>query len=138
MKDSVAEGQKQSPSYLKYIKGHLTVFLNNVLELVLNVLPHYLLRVMNDIYVLWQGVEKLALKDLLVLLSVRCRVVERVLVWLKRNNPLYAKIEIDIAEMEIWGVLSYGVLSQVYSCLERNESSVWEKMRTAQLVPPME
>jgi hypothetical protein len=35
-----------------------------------------------------------------VLLSVRRRVVEKALVWLKRNNPLYADIHIDREEMD--------------------------------------
>ena len=78
-------------------------------ELVINVLPYPLLKVIDKIYVLWQGKEKPVLRDLLVLLSVRRRVVERVLVWLKRHNPLYANIDIDIAEMNSWGALVYGV-----------------------------
>ena len=49
------------------------------------------------------GLEKLTLKDLSALLSVRRRIVERALVWLKRNNPLYANTPIDTAEMERWG-----------------------------------
>jgi len=93
---------------------------------------------MDEIHVLWQGVEKPAPKDLSVLLSVRPRVVERALGWLKRNNPLYANIQINTAEMESWGAPPHGVPSQVYDRLERNEPSAWEKTRTAQLVPPTE
>jgi hypothetical protein len=114
------------------------VFPNNVQELASNVLPHPLVRVMDEIHVSWQGVEKPAPKDLSVLLSVRPRVVERALGWLKRNNPLYANIQINTAEMESWGALPHGVPSQVYDRLERNEPSAWEKTRTAQLVPPTE
>ncbi|KAH6980579.1 hypothetical protein EDB80DRAFT_263535 [Ilyonectria destructans] len=55
---------------------------------------------MEEIHVSWQGEEKPAPSDLSGLLSVRRRVVERALVWLKKNNPHYAEIEIDAAEME--------------------------------------
>jgi len=73
--------------YPKHVKGHITVFPNNVQELVTNVLPHPLLKVMDEIHVSWQGLEKPTPSDLLNLLLVRHRVVERVLGWLKRNNP---------------------------------------------------
>ncbi|EEU34873.1 uncharacterized protein NECHADRAFT_88368 [Fusarium vanettenii 77-13-4] len=97
---SIASSQKQSARYPKHIKGHITVFPNNVQELATKVLPHPLVQVMEEIHVSWQGAEKLAPSDLSGLLSVRRRVVERALVWLKKNNPHYAEIEIDAAEME--------------------------------------
>lgn len=124
--------------YPKHVKGHITVFPNNVQELVTNVLPHPLLKVMDEIHVSWQGLEKQTPSDLLNLLLVRHRVVERVLVWLKRNNPLYGHIYIDTVEMDIWDVPVHGVPSQVYDRLERNEPSAWKKARTSHLVPPTE
>ncbi|KAI8648527.1 ATP-dependent DNA helicase [Fusarium keratoplasticum] len=93
---------------------------------------------MDEIHVSWQGAEKPAPSDLSSLLSVRRRVVERALVWLKKNNPQYAEIEIDAAEMESWGAPLHGVPSLVYDRMERNEPSAWEKTRTAQVVPPAE
>jgi hypothetical protein len=140
-KYSVVEGQKrnsQGAGYVKHIKGHLTVFPNNVQELISNVLPHPLLKVLDDIHVSWQGAEKPAPKDLSVLLSVRRSAVESALLWLKRNNPLYADIQIDTAEMESWDSPPHGVPSQVYERLERNEPSAYEKTRTAHVVPPTE
>jgi Helitron helicase-like domain at N-terminus/Domain of unknown function (DUF6570) len=137
-KYSVQGGQKQSMRYPKHIKGHITVFPNNVQELVTTVLPHPLLKVIDEIHVSWQGKEKPAPRDLSVLLSVRRRVVERALVWLKRHNPLYANIDIDIAEMNSWGAPAHGVPFQIYRRLERNEPSVREKVRTGQVVPPTE
>jgi len=137
-KYSIPKGQRQSASYPKHVKGHITVFPNNVQELVTDVLPHPLLRVMDEIHVSWQGKEKPAPSDLSTLLSVRRRVVERALVWLKRHNPLYANIEIDTAEMDSWEAPAHGVPSQVYGRMERNEPSAWEKARTAQVVPPQE
>jgi hypothetical protein len=83
-KYSVPKGQRQNVTYPKHVKGHITVFPNNVQELVTNVLPHPLLKVMDEIHVSWQGKEKPAPSDLSVLLSVRRRVVERALVWLKQ------------------------------------------------------
>ena len=75
------------------------MFSNNIQELIINILPHSLLKVIDEIYVLWQEKEKLVLRDLSVLLLVQRRVVEKVLVWLKRHNPLYTNININIAEM---------------------------------------
>ncbi|KAM4063431.1 PIF1-like helicase [Hirsutella rhossiliensis] len=121
-----------------HVKGHITVFPNNVQELVTKVLPHPLLQVMDEIHISWQGAVKPTPSDLSSLLSVRRRVVERALVWLKRNNPHYAEIEIDAAEMESWGESAHGVPPSVYGRLERNEPSAWEKTRTAHIVPPTE
>ncbi|KAI8649722.1 ATP-dependent DNA helicase [Fusarium keratoplasticum] len=135
---SIASSQKQSVRYPKHIKGHITVFPNNVQELATRVLPHPLVQVMEEIHVSWQGAEKPAPSDLSGLLSVRRRVVERALVWLKKNNPHYAEIEIDAAEMESWGAPPHGVPPCVYDRMERNEPSAWEKTRTAQVVPPTE
>ncbi|KAM4062523.1 ATP-dependent DNA helicase PIF1 [Hirsutella rhossiliensis] len=92
-----------------HVKGHITVFPNNVQELATNVLPHPLVRVMDEIHVSWQGAVRPTPSDMSSLLSVRRRVVERALIWLKRNNPHYAGIEIDAAEMESWGDSADGV-----------------------------
>ena len=135
---AVQGGRRQSTAYPKHIKGHITVFPNNVQELVSNVLPHPLLKVMDDIHVSWHGRAKPKPSDLSRLLSVRRHVVERALVWLKRNNPLYAGIEIDTAEMESWGASEHGVPAQIYERLERNEPLASEKARTANVVPPTE
>ena len=42
------------------------------------------------------------------------------------------------AEMDSWEAPAYGVPSQVYGRLERNEPSACEKARTGQVVPPTE
>lgn len=135
---SIPGGQRQSLRYPRHVKGHITVFPNSVQELATKVLPHPLLQVMDEIHVSWQGAEKPGPSDLSSLLSVRRRVVERALVWLKKNNPHYAEIEIDAAEMESWGAPPHGVPPLVYDRMERNEPSAWEKTRTAQVVPPTE
>jgi hypothetical protein len=137
-KYNVAKGFRESATYPKHVKGHITVSPSPVQELVTCVLPHPLLKVMDDIHVSWQGAEKPGPKDLSLLLSVRRRVVERALVWLKRNNPHYAGIEINTAEMEGWGSSPHGVPQQLYERLERDEPSAWEKTKTAQVVPQTE
>ncbi|KAM4055500.1 PIF1-like helicase [Hirsutella rhossiliensis] len=100
--------------------GHITVFPNNVQELATKC-SRTPLQALDEIHISWQGAEKPAPSDLSSLLSVRRRVVERALVWLKRNNPHYAEIEIDAAEMESWGDSIHGY-----------------RPRTAHVVPPTE
>lgn len=94
-KYSIPEGHRQNARYPRHAKGHITVFPNNVQELATRVLPHPILKVMDDIHVSWQGPEKPVPSGL----SVRRRVVEKALVWLKRHNPLYVDIDIDTAEL---------------------------------------
>ncbi|KAM4061856.1 PIF1-like helicase [Hirsutella rhossiliensis] len=103
-----------------HVKGHITVFPNNVQELVTSAAAP-LLQVMDEIHISWQGAVKPTPSDLSSLLSVRRRVVERALVWLKRNNPHYAEIEIDAAEMESWGESAHGVPPSVATILEDDE-----------------
>ncbi|KAJ4217443.1 hypothetical protein NW757_014636, partial [Fusarium falciforme] len=137
-KYSVMDGQRQGVTYPKHIKGHITVFPNNVQELVTRVLPHPLIQVMDEIHVSWHGAQKPGPSDLSRLLSVRRRVVERALAWLRINNPHDRDIEIDEAEMDSWGTPPHDVPSQILERMERNEPSAWEKVRTAQIVPSAE
>ncbi|KAF2175488.1 hypothetical protein K469DRAFT_724119 [Zopfia rhizophila CBS 207.26] len=127
-KHSIQDGHRQGVTYPRHVKGHVTVFPNNVQELVTNVLPHPLLKVMDEIHVSWQGREKPAPSDLAALLSVHRRVVERALFWLKRHNPLYAGV----------GATPYGVPCQIYDRLKRNKPSAREKIQTAHIVPSTE
>ncbi|GJN66049.1 hypothetical protein PLICBS_000065 [Purpureocillium lilacinum] len=135
---SIPGGKKQTARYPRHVKGHITVFPNNVQELATKVLPHPLLQAMEEIHVSWHGPEKPAPKDLSGLLSVRRSVVERALVWLRENNPHYAGIVIDTREMDGWDSFADGVPSSVYDRMEHNEPSSWERTRTAHVVPPTE
>ena len=83
---SIPGGQRQTVTYPRHVKGHITVFPNNVQELVTKVLPHPILQVMEEIHVSWHGAEKPAPGDLSSVLSVRRRVIERALVWLRRGT----------------------------------------------------
>ncbi|KAH6874287.1 hypothetical protein B0T10DRAFT_376985, partial [Thelonectria olida] len=127
-KYSIVDAQRQGVTYPKHIKGHITVFPNNVQELVTKVLPHPLVKVMDEIHVSWHGAQKPGPNDLARLLSIRRRVVERALAWLQRNNPHYRDIEIDEAEMNSWEAPPCGVPSQILQRMERNEPSAWEKV----------
>ncbi|KID83958.1 arrestin domain-containing protein [Metarhizium guizhouense ARSEF 977] len=137
-KHTIATERGEAANYPKHIKGHITVFPNNVKELVSNVLPHPLLRVMEEVHVSWYGTEKPLARDLAGLLSVRRRKVEEALLWLKCNNPHYKDIEIDSAEMESWGADLHGVPPQILERVEQIEPTAWEKIQTAQIVPPTE
>ncbi|KAM4066730.1 PIF1 protein [Hirsutella rhossiliensis] len=99
---NVSGGQKQTLRYPKHVKGHITVFPNNVQELATDVLPHPLFQVMDEIHVSWQGALRPTPSDLSSLLSR----------W-------------------SWGDPAHGVPPLVYERLERNEPSAWEKTRTA-------
>ncbi|XP_044717365.1 PIF1-like helicase domain-containing protein [Hirsutella rhossiliensis] len=85
-----------------HVKGHITVFPNNVQELATDVLPHPLFQVMDEIHVSWQGALRPTPSDLSSLLS-RWRA--------GRPGPRVPPL--------------------VYERLERNEPSAWEKTRTA-------
>lgn len=137
-KHTIATEHGETANYPKHIKGHITVFPNNVKELVSNVLPHPLLQVMKEVHVSWYGSEKPLARDLAGLLSVRRRKVEAALLWLKCNNPHFKDIEIDAAEMESWGSDHHGVPAQLLERVERIEPTAWGQIQTAQIVPPTE
>jgi len=77
---SVVKDRRESTVYPKHIKRHIIVFPNSMQELVTLVLPYPLLKVIDKIYISWQGTEKPAPKDLSVLLSIRRRVIKKALV----------------------------------------------------------
>ncbi|KAF6787320.1 hypothetical protein CMUS01_16460, partial [Colletotrichum musicola] len=133
---NLPKGCQGGPDYVRHVRGHITVFPNNVADLVTKVLPHPLVKVLDNIHVSWQGPEKPLPKDISKLASVRRHAVEKALVWLKQNNPLYRDIEIDYLEMATWEDSEAGVPKEVYRRLERHESTAREKIFTAPIVPP--
>lgn len=102
------------------LKGHITVFPSNVQELSSRrccILSCKLWTRSTSHGTVRRSLHQTTYK----LLAVRRRVVERAPVWLKENNPHYANIEIDTAEMESWENATHGVPSLVYDRLQRNE-----------------
>jgi hypothetical protein len=77
---SIPGGPRQNLRYLRHVKGHITVFPNNVQELVTKVLPHPFLQVIDEIHISWQGANKPGPSDLSSLLSVKRRAVKRALI----------------------------------------------------------
>ncbi len=97
------ESQKPTNvSYRKLVKGHVTVFANDVVG-VSRVLPPSIDDVADQIRVIWVGPNTPKPKDISRLMSVSRRRVCQALLWLKENNQLYENIEINLREMSQWG-----------------------------------
>ncbi len=97
------ESQKPTNvSYRKLVKGHVTVFANDIVG-VSRILPPSINDVAEQIRVIWVGPNTPKPKDISSLMSVSRRRVSQALVWLKENNRLYRDIEINLAEMRQWG-----------------------------------
>ncbi|KAH7461132.1 hypothetical protein FOMA001_g19195 [Fusarium oxysporum f. sp. matthiolae] len=123
-------------NYRKHIKGHIVVFPNSVDDLVAKVLPHPLLRTIENIHVSWSGVSKPEPSDVEYLLQVRKSRIKAALSWLQRNNPLYKHITIDHDEMASWRyVEGSGVPAVVMESMQREEPSTVERTATDHIVP---
>jgi hypothetical protein len=138
-KFNVQSGQHTGSTYRKHIAGHITVFPNNVETLAATVLPHPLVATLEQVHVIWTGIERPTPQDVGKLLSVRPAVLLDALTWLKLHNPLYIDIEIDHTEMASWTFEddSY-VPAQAYQNMLREEETTEELIRTGQVVPPMD
>ena len=136
-KFNVRRGQQTGPTYRKHIVGHISVFPNDVESLAATILPHPLISTLNQVHVIWTGLERPRPPDVSKLLSVRPGVLLTALQWLRVNNPLYADIVISEGEMNSW---SFEDGSQVptlaYQRMVREEETAEETIRTAQIVPP--
>ena len=130
--------RRRELNYPRHVKGHITVFPNNVEDLATRVLPHPLVRVMQDIHVSWQGPDKPLPEDLSTLLSVRPAKVRAALKWLIENNHLYQSITIDEEELASWNHLPSGVPASVYDDMERHDPSAQEQAQTGHVVPGTE
>jgi hypothetical protein len=97
---SIERGLLRGVEYRKRVKGHITVFINDIEGLCSNVLPHPLLDVMKLVHVTWSGSEKPKPKDVSKMLKVRKHSVLGALRWLKQNNRLYNDIKILSSNME--------------------------------------
>ena len=123
-------------NYRKHVKGHIIVFPNKVEDLVATVLPHPLLRTIENIHVSWSGASKPSPADVRYLLQVRKSRVSAALSWLQQNNPLYKHITIDHDEMASWRYTEgSSVPTVIIESMQREEPSAMEKTATDHIVP---
>ncbi|RXG41776.1 hypothetical protein VDGE_30528 [Verticillium dahliae] len=136
-KFNVQRGQLTGTTYRKHIAGHITVFPNDVESLVTMILPHPLVSALDQVHVIWTGVERPTPRDVSKLLSVRPAALRSALQWLRENNSLYADIVVDEEEMAGW-IFEGGshVPTLAYQRMVRELETAEELIRTAQIVPP--
>jgi hypothetical protein len=136
-KFNVQRGQQTGPTYRKHVVGHISVFPNDVDSLAARILPHPLVSTLEQVHVIWTGLERPKPLDVSKLLSVRPGALRTALEWLRVNNPLYADIVINEEEMNSW---SFEDSSQVptlaYQRMVGEQETAEEAIRTAQIVPP--
>jgi len=101
-KFNIQRGQQTGPTYWKHIAGHLIVLPNDVESLAATILPHPLISTLDQVHVIWSGLERPTPRDMSKLLSVRPRALRAALRWLSLNNPHYAGIIINEEEMDNW------------------------------------
>ncbi len=121
-------------SYRKLVKGHVTVFANDVVG-VSRILPPSIDDVVEQIRVIWVGPNTPKPKDISMLMSVSRRRVCRALLWLKENNPLYKDIEINLDEMRRWGDAEDWVPPQLLTDICHVSDSEWEQEERTSYVP---
>ncbi|KAI1483554.1 hypothetical protein F4774DRAFT_97654 [Daldinia eschscholtzii] len=88
------------PSYRK-ISGHVSVFANNLFQVV-KILPRPVEDIMGEITVVWCSPDKLTKKELLPFLGVRKSAMVKALMWLKKYNHLYADVPLDDGFWDHW------------------------------------
>ncbi len=136
-KFNVQRGQQTGPTYRKHIVGHISVFPNDVESLAVTILPHPLVSTLDQVHVIWTGLERPKPPDVSKLLSVRPGTLRTALQWLRVNNPLYADIVINEEEMSSWAFEDGSqVPALAYQRMVREEETAEEAIRTAQIVPP--
>lgn len=136
-KFNIQRGQQTGPTYRKHIAGHITVFPNDVESLATTILPHPLISTLDQVHVIWSGLERPTPRDVSKLLSVRPRALRAALRWLCLNNHHYAGIIINEEEMGGWSFEDgSNVPALAYQRMVREEETAEELIRTAQIVPP--
>lgn len=121
------------PKYRKHVKGHICVFPSPISDLCTNVLPRALESTLENVLVVWSGKRRPEAKDLSSFLSIRPAYVARALVWLRRNNPLYANIQIDDDELTLW--TDDYIVECLRGCVQHFEPTAEEEARTANYIP---
>jgi hypothetical protein len=135
-KFTVSKTKMGGVAYRRHIKGHITVFPNDVETLATTVLPHPLVTALDTIHIIWTGTNQPTPRDVSKLLSVRKQVVLDALSWLIRHNPLYATIRIDTAEISSWEYEAQSdVPTAVMGRLQIERETAVEQIRTGHYVP---
>jgi hypothetical protein len=138
-KFNVQRGQQTGPTYRKHVVGHISVFPNDVESLTATILPHSLVSILDQVHVIWAGLEQPRPLDVSKLLTVRPGALRTALRWLKLNNPLYADILVNEEEMRSWAFEAGSqVPSLAYQQMVREQETAEEAIRTAQIVPPVD
>ena len=93
--------------------------------------------VLDQVHVIWTGIERLTPRDVSKLLSVRPGALQAALQWLRFNNPLYADIVVNEQEMETWTFEDDSDMPTLaYQGMVREQETAEEVIRTAYIVPP--
>ncbi len=121
-------------SYRKLVKGHVTVFANDVVG-VSRILPPSIDDVLEQIRVIWVGPNTPEPKDISMLMSVSKRRVCQALFWLKENNPLYKDIDVNLEEMRRWGDAEDWVPPQLLADICHVSDSELEQEERSSYVP---
>jgi hypothetical protein len=115
--------------YRKHVRGHICVFPNNTHDLTTTVLPRTLQSTLENFLITWSGKDEPTDKDLNTYATVRPPVIERALLWLKANNPIYLDVTIDTERLSRWTPTR--VISAIRACTRHEEPTVDERINTA-------
>ncbi|KAH8761623.1 hypothetical protein F5883DRAFT_386840, partial [Diaporthe sp. PMI_573] len=112
--------------YRKHIKGHICVFPSNIDDLTTNVLPRTLQSTLENFLITWSGKQEPSDKDLSTYATIRPLAIEKALIWLKANNPVYSHIVIDTEELSGW--TQTRVTAAIRACAHHAEPTADEEM----------
>jgi hypothetical protein len=115
--------------YRKHVRGHICVFPNNTHDLTITVLPRTLQSTLENFLITWSGKDEPSDKDLSTYATIRPPVIEKALLWLKGNNPIYSNVDIDTERLSRWTPTR--VMSAIRACTHHAEPTVDEKINTA-------
>jgi hypothetical protein len=126
--------------YRKHKKGHITVFPNDVENLVSKVLPHPMVDELERIHVCFVAPRKPVPTDIAWMMSVNPQRLKRALAWLKRYNPLYRDICISEKNLRSWGDWCAGteVPEAIFENMAPYELSPEDQIRAGHYVSAVE
>lgn len=126
--------------YRKHKKGHITVFPNDVENLVSKVLPHPMMDELERIHVCFVAPRKPVTTDIAWMMSVRPQRLKGALTWLKQYNPLFRDICISEENLRSWGDWCSGteVPQAIFDSMVPYELSAEDQIRTGYYVSAVE